>query len=65
MTKNSFIVEVTFTKETKVIVCAAQEQALWVNSIKHQIDGQDVSPMCRLCGESGETAIHLSNGCPC
>ena len=51
-------------KETEAIVCAAQEQALRVNSIKNHIDGQDVSPMCRLCGESSETVMHLSGGCP-
>ena len=44
-------------KETGAVVCAAQEQALWVNSIKHHIDGQDVSPMRRLCGESSQTVI--------
>ena len=32
-------------------MCAAQEQTLRVNSIKNHIDGQDVSPMWRLCGE--------------
>ena len=44
-------------------MCAAQEQALWVNSIKHHIDGQDESPMCRLCGESSEMVVDLC-GCP-
>ena len=51
-------------KETEEMVCVAQEQALRVNSIKNHIDGHDVSPMCRLCGESSETMIHLSSGCP-
>ena len=51
-------------KETEAMVCAAQEQVLRVNSIKNHIDGQDVSPMCRLCGESSETVMHLSSGCP-
>ena len=45
-------------------MCAAQEQTLRVNSIKHHIDGQDVSPMCRLCGKSSETVMHLSSGFP-
>ena len=47
----------------EVLVCAAQEQALQENSIKHHIDGQDVSPMCRLCDKSSETVMHLSSGC--
>ena len=51
-------------KETEAMVCAAQEQALRVNSIKHHTDGQGTSPMCRLCGESSETVIHLSSGSP-
>ena len=51
-------------KETEAMVYAAQEQALRVNSIKQHIDGKDVSPMCRLRGESSETVMHLSSGCP-
>ena len=39
------------TKETEAMVCAAQKQSIWVNSIKYHIDGQDVSPMCRLSGK--------------
>ena len=42
----------------------AQEQTLRVHSIKHHTHGQDASPTCRLCGESSETVIHLSSGCP-
>ena len=38
-------------KETEAMVCAVQEQVLRVNSIKHHIDGQDISPMCRLCSQ--------------
>ena len=57
------MVEGHLKKQTKAMVYAAQEQALWVNSIKHYIDGQDVSPTCRFCGESSETVIHLSSGC--
>ena len=50
-------------KETETMVCAAQEQALWVNSIKHYIGSQDVSPICGLCGESSETMMHLRLPC--
>ena len=49
-------------KTTEAMGRAAQEQALRVNSIKHHIDGHDVSPMCRLCRESSETVVHLSSG---
>ena len=45
-------------------MCAAQDQALRAKSIKVLIDGQDLSPMCRLCGESTEKVRHLSSSCP-
>ena len=51
-------------KKTEEMVCAAQDQALRAKSIKVHIDGQDLSPMCRLCGESTETVRHLSSSCP-
>ena len=35
-----------------------------MNSIKHYNEGHDVSPMCRLSGESSETVMHPSSGCP-
>ena len=46
------------------MVCASQKQALPVNSVKNHIDGQDKSSMCRLCGESSETVMHLNSVCP-
>ena len=51
-------------KETETMVSAAQEQKLHVKSVNNHINGQDVSQMCRLCGESSETVMHLSSGCP-
>ena len=51
-------------KETEVMACAVQEQTLLVNSIKHHINGRDVSQMCRLCSELSEMVMHLSSGCP-
>ena len=51
-------------KEAETMVCAAQEQALRVNVIKHRFDGQDILPMCRLYDGLSETVMHLSSGCP-
>ena len=48
-------------KDTEVMQRLAQEQALQVNLIKHHTYGQEVSPMCRLCGRSSEIVIHLSS----
>ena len=45
-------------------MCAAQDQALRAKSIKVHIDGQDLSLICRLCGESTETVRHLNSICP-
>ncbi|XP_068738999.1 uncharacterized protein [Montipora capricornis] len=50
-------------KETEGLLTAAQDQALRTNSIKNRIDKEDVSPMCRLCGEREETVSHIVAEC--
>ena len=40
--------------ETEALICAAQEQALRMNYIKHKIDKTAASAMCRMCNERGE-----------
>lgn len=50
-------------KETEGLLTAAQDQALRTNSIKNRIDKEDVSPMCRLCGEREETVSHIVTEC--
>ena len=42
---------------------ATQDQALRTNSIKHNIDKQELSPACRLCGERGQTVNHIAAEC--
>ena len=51
-------------RKTGAMFCAAQEQPVKLNSIKHHTEDQGISPMCRLCGELSETVMHLSSGCP-
>ena len=50
-------------KNTEAIVTAAQDQALRTNWIKARIDGQDVSPLCRVCHEADESVMHIASGC--
>ena len=50
-------------KETEGLLTAAQDQELRTNSIKNRIDEEDVSPMCRLCGEREETVSHIVAEC--
>ena len=50
-------------KETEGTLMAAQDQALRTNAIKSRIDKQDISPMCRLCGEREETISHIVAEC--
>ena len=42
---------------------AAQEQAIRTRSIRHYIDKESISPLCRLCGERDETVAHLVSEC--
>ena len=49
--------------ETEALICAAQEQALRTNYIKCKIDGSTKSPLCRVCGEKGESVSHVVSEC--
>ena len=49
--------------ETEAIICAAQEQALRTNYIKHKIDHTQEDDRCRMCGQKGETAWHIISEC--
>ena len=42
---------------------AAQDQAIRTNWIRHNIDKEDISPSCRLCGERDETVSHMVSEC--
>ena len=44
---------------TEALICSAQEQALRTNYTKFHIDKNADSPLCRMCGEKGETISHL------
>ena len=48
---------------TEAFLCAAQEQAIRTNYIKHHIDKTSGSPLCRLYGKKGESVQHLLSGC--
>ena len=50
-------------KETEGLITAAQEQALRTNAIKANIDKQNVSPLCRMCGLKEETVSHIICEC--
>ena len=43
---------------TEALICAAQDQALRTNYVKHHIDKTLESPLCRLCGEKGDYQPH-------
>ena len=49
--------------ETEALLCAAQEQALRTNYIKHNIHKSIDSPLCRMCGKCGESVQHIASGC--
>ena len=48
---------------TEALLCAAQEQAIRTNYVKHHINKTSKSPLCRLCGRKGESVQHLVSGC--
>ena len=42
---------------------AAQEQGLRTNYAKNKIDKTSENPLCRMCGERGETMQHVICKC--
>ena len=42
---------------------AAQEQGLRTNYTKNKIDKRSQNPLCRMCGERGETMQHIICKC--
>ena len=48
---------------TEALVCSAQEQSLRTDYTKRYIDKISDTPLCRMCGERGETISHLVSEC--
>ena len=49
--------------ETEGMITAAQDQALRTNAIKAKVEKQNLSPLCRMCGEKDEPMRHLVGEC--
>ena len=50
-------------KITEAFVFAAHEQALRTRFLSAKIEGEDISPLCRICGKAAESVGHLASGC--
>ena len=46
----------------KALILAAQKQAIRINYVKLHTDGIS-SSLCRMCGQKGETVLHLVSEC--
>ena len=49
--------------ETEAMLCAAQEEAIRTNYVKHKIDKTAQSPLCRMCDKKSETISHIVSEC--
>ena len=45
--------------QTEPTICAAQKQALRTNYTMNKTDKLSENPLCRMCGERGETVQHI------
>ena len=45
--------------QTEATICAAQEQVLRTNYTNNKNDKTSKNPLCRICGERGETVQHI------
>ena len=50
-------------KETESLIVAAQDQAIATNNMRRVVFGEDVSPLCRMCGKANETVAHIVSEC--
>ena len=48
---------------TEALIFAAQEQTTRTSCIKFHIDRTISSSLCRMCGQKGETVLHLVSEC--
>ena len=48
-------------KETEGMITTAQDQALRPNAIKAKVEKQNLSPLCRMCGETSQWEIWLES----
>ena len=49
-------------RSAEAFVFAAQEQALHTRFLRAKIEGEDISPLCRICGKTVESVGHLASG---
>ena len=49
--------------KTECLICAAQEQALRTDSVKHDIDKTQASSLCKLSKEKTERVTHTVSAC--
>ena len=49
--------------EKEAMLCAAQEQAIQTNYVKHKIDKTAQSPLCRMYDKKSETISHIVSEC--
>ena len=47
----------------EALLCAAQAQTIRTNYVKYHINKTSESPLCRLCGKTGERVQHITSGC--
>ena len=49
--------------KTETKLCAAQEQTIQTNYVKHKIDKTAQSPLCRICDWKSKTIFHIVSEC--
>ena len=58
-----WLVQSDLKVQTEATICAAPEQVLRTNYTKNKIDKTSENPLCRMCGERGETVQHIICEC--
>ena len=55
----NWLIKADLKVEMEAMLCAAQEQAIQTNYVKHKIDKTAQLPLCRMCDKKSETVSHI------
>ena len=58
-----WLVQSDLKVQAEAMICAVQEQVLRTNYTNNKIDKTSENPLCRMCGERGETVQHIICEC--
>ena len=61
--KMGMVEEGELKRDTKSLLCAAQEQAIRTNLVNYSIEKTSETPHCKICNENVESVTYIISAC--